>query len=141
MSAGYENLQLKITQLESIPIEVKNLEATIAELRKSQVPKSDNPAFSLRLQPTLELLSEREQRLADMDRQIEALRARLPQKQVDVTALQDEVTMLNTRKIKAVEGAQEARRRRADGGMTDELEERGRWLRVVEMGLRTMLEV
>ena len=141
MSAGYENLQLKIPQLESIPIEVENLEATIAELRQSQAPKSDNPAFSLPLQPTLELLSEREQRLADMDRQIEALRAGLPQKQVDVSALQDEVTMLNTRKIKAVEGAQEARRRRADGGMTDELEERGRWLRGVEMGLRTMLEV
>jgi len=46
------------------------------------------------------------------------------------------------RKMKAVQEAQEARRRRQDGaGIGDELEERGRWLRGVETGLRKMLEV
>lgn len=77
----------------------------------------------------------------DLDRQIEALRASLPHKRDEVTALQDEVSILNTKKIRAVEEAKEARRRRENGGMGDELDERGRWLRGVESGLRTMLEV
>lgn len=64
----------------------------------------------------------------------------MPGKQAQVEQLQDEVSMANTRKIKAVEEAKEARKRRENGGMGDELEERGRWLRGVETGLRTMLE-
>ncbi len=93
------------------------------------------------LQPTLDLLKEREEHLAGLDRQIEALRAALPHKQNEVAALQDEVSILNTRKIKAVEEAKEARRRRENGGMGDEIDERGRWLRGVDSSLRTMLEV
>ena len=93
------------------------------------------------LQPTLELLNEREEQLMDLDRQIEALRTTLPHKRDEVAALQDEVSILNTRKIKAVEEAKEARTRRENGGAGDELDERGRWLRGVEGGLRTMLEV
>jgi len=58
-----------------------------------------------------------------------------------VSALQDEVSILNAKKIRAVEEAMEARRGRENGGMVDELEDRGRWLRGVEAGLRTMLEV
>ncbi len=76
-----------------------------------------------------------------MDRQIETLRAALPHKQAQVAALQDEVSILNAKKISAVQGAQDARRRREVGGLEDELEERGRWLRGVEAGLRGMLEV
>lgn len=93
------------------------------------------------LQPTLELLNEREAQLSDLDRQIEALRATLPHKKDEVAALQDQVSILNAKKIRAVEEAQEARRRRENGGTGDELEDRGRWLRGVESGLRTMLEV
>lgn len=93
------------------------------------------------LQPTLDLLNEREEQLADLDRQIEALRAALPLKREEIAALQDEVSILNTKKIRAVEEAKEARRRRENGGMGDDLDERGRWLRGVEGGLRTMLEV
>ena len=55
--------------------------------------------------------------------------------------LQDEVSLVNTRKIKAVQEAQEARRRREKGGMGDELEEKGRWLRGVEVGLKSMVGV
>lgn len=65
----------------------------------------------------------------------------MPGKQAQVEQLQDEVSMANTRKIKAMEEAKEARRRRENGGMGDELEERGRWIRGAETGLKTMLEV
>lgn len=93
------------------------------------------------LQPTLDLLSQRNDQLAAIDRQIEALREVIPHKQIEVMALQDEVSILNAKKIKAVEAAKEARRRRENGGMGDELEERGRWLRGVVSSLRSMLEV
>ncbi|KAK3711845.1 hypothetical protein LTR37_009363 [Vermiconidia calcicola] len=142
LASRYDNIQLQKTQLESLPNGIANLEATIAVLRQSQGPRSDNPSLSLPLQPTLTLLGEREEQLADMDRQIEALQAALPHKQVQVTAMQDEVSILNAKKIRAVDEAREARRRRAKGGgVGDELEERGRWLRGVEAGLRGMLEV
>ena len=140
MFAGYENVQLQTAQLENLPSEIANLEETIAHLQQSSAPKSDNPALTLPLRPTLELLSEREDELASINSQIEALHAALPGKRAQVEQLQDEVNMANTRKIKAVEEAKEARRRRENGGMGDELEERGRWLRGVETGLRTMLE-
>jgi predicted RNase H-like nuclease (RuvC/YqgF family) len=97
--------------------------------------------MAMPLQPTLELLEEREAQLESIDRQIESLRAALPHKQAQVSALQDEVSILNAKKIRAVGEAKEARRRREVGGMEDELEEKGRWLRSVEAGLRTMLEV
>lgn len=137
---GYESIQLQTTQLQTLPSEIANLEATITRLRDSSAPKSDNPALSLPLQPTLELLSEREDELASIDAQIEALQSAMPSKEAHVEQLRDEVTMANTRKIKAVDEAKDASRRRENGGMGDELEERGRWLRGAETGLRTMLE-
>ena len=103
--------------------------------------KSSDPLLSMPLQPTLDLLNEREDQLMDIDRQIQALRESPPHKRNEVAALQDEVAILNTKKIKAVEEAKEARRRRENGGIGDELDERGRWLRGVDSGLRTMLEV
>lgn len=139
---GYENIQLQTTQLENLPQEISNLESTISALRQSQPQQSANPHLSLPLQPTLKLLSDREKQLADLDTQIRLLQTALPQKQNEVAALQDEVSILNAKKIKAVEEAKEARRRREGGaGESDEIEERGRWLRAVEGGLKTMLEV
>lgn len=138
---GYENIHLQTTQLESLPSEIANLEATIAQLRQTTTPKSSDPALALPLQPTLELLSEREDELASIDAQIEALQAAMPGKQAQVEQLRDEADMANARKIKAVEEAMEARKRRENGGTGDELEEKGRWLRGVESGLRTMLQV
>ena len=130
-----------MTQLSALPTSIANLESTIAQLQQSQAPKSGNPQLSMPLQPTLQLLNEREEHLMDLDQQIEALRASLPHKRDEIVNLQDQVSILNTRKIKAVEEAKEARRRRENGGMGDELDERGRWLRGVESALRSMLEV
>ncbi len=140
-TAGYESIQLQTTQLESLPEEIAKLESTIATLRESRGARSDDPALNMPLQPTLDLLDEREAESDSLDRQIESLRATLPHKQAQVSALQEEVSILNAKKIRAVQEAQEARKRRDNGGIGDELEEQGRWLRSVEAGLRTMLEV
>ena len=134
-------MQIQTAQLDSLPAEIEGLQQTISELQSAQQPRSSNPLLSLPLQPTLDLLSEREQQLADLDEQISALRSALPAKKQQVEQLRDELAPLQTRKIKAVQEAQDARRRRENGGLGDELEEKGRWLRGVEAGLRGMLGV
>ncbi|KAK0367054.1 hypothetical protein LTR91_013913 [Friedmanniomyces endolithicus] len=138
----YENIQLQSAQLEALPAEIGYLQKTISTLQAQQEPTSSNPALSLPLQPTLDLLADREQQLFDLDHQIALLRAAIPAKRDEVENLKDELVPLQMRKMKAVQEAQEARRRRQDGAeIGDELEERGRWLRGVETGLRRMLEV
>lgn len=139
---GYEAIQLQSAQLEALPAEIEHLQETINKLKAQQQPTSSNPLLSLPLQPTLDLLAEREDQLSDVDRQIVALQAAMPGRKHEIEMLQDELAPLQMRKIKAVQEAQEARRRRQDGsGVGDDLEERGRWLRGVEAGLRGMLEV
>jgi hypothetical protein len=49
---------------------------------------------------------------------------------------------LESKKLGSIAGAREARRRKEEGaGGGDDLEERGRWWRGVEMGLRELLDV
>jgi hypothetical protein len=48
---------------------------------------------------------------------------------------------LEARKNGAVQSANEAKKGKENGGMGDELEERGRWLKSVDSGLKAMLEV
>lgn len=127
--------------MESLPDEISHLESTIAELRASQQPKSSNPSLNLPLQPTLSLLSQKEQELADLDRQIANMRRVLPEKKRSVAALEADLSPLEARKNGAVQSAKEAKRGRENGGLGDELEERGRWLKAVDGGLRFMLEV
>ncbi|KAK5131262.1 hypothetical protein LTR08_001167 [Meristemomyces frigidus] len=140
LAQRYETIQLQSAQLEALPSEIDNLQTTIASLQQTQEPQSSNPSLALPLQPTLELLTTREQQLSDLDQQIAQLQAELPAKRQEVQQLQDELAPLQMRKIKAVQEAQEARRRRANGGLGDELEEKGRWLRGVDSGLRAMLQ-
>ncbi|KAK5112435.1 hypothetical protein LTR85_011544 [Meristemomyces frigidus] len=137
----YDAIQVQTVQLETLPAEIENLQSTISALQDAQEPKSSNPSLAMPLQPTLKLLAEREQQLSDIDRQIVALQAALPAKRQEVERLQDELAPLQMRKINAVQEAKQARRRREDGGLGDELEEKGRWLRSVDSGLRAMLEV
>jgi len=144
LAQRYEVVQLQTAQLEALPAEIEGLQETISSLQAQQAPTSSNPALALPLQPTLDLLAERELHLSDLDQQIAALRAAMPAKKREVEELQDELAPLQLRKIKAVQEAQDAQRRRREdglGGDGDELEEKGRWLRGVETGLRSMLEV
>ena len=87
------------------------------------------------------MLSKKEQELADLDRQIAALKRALPEKKRAVADLEADLGPLEARKKGAVQSANEAKRGRENGGLGDELEERGRWLKGVDRGLRSMLEV
>lgn len=141
MRAGYEEIGLQTAQLEGLPEEIAQLETKLVALRASQQPKSSNPSLNLPLQPTLSLLSNKEQELADLDRQIANLQRVLPEKKRAVAALEADLGPLEARKNNAVQNAAEAKRGRENGGLGDELEERGRWLKGVDSGLKAMLEV
>ena len=97
--------------------------------------------MNLSLPSTRDRLRERHQELTNVDLEIERLQAALPAKRAEVQRLQDELAPIQMRKIRAVEEAKDARRRREEGGMADELEEKARWLRGVKSSLRAMLEV
>lgn len=93
------------------------------------------------LEATLDLLQQKDAELDSVRRQIASLRAGLPDKQAQVRTLEEQVSRLHEKKVRAVEEAQEAKRRREVGGVGDEMDEMGRWLRGVESGLKTMLDV
>lgn len=143
LAQRYEQIQLRTSQLESLPSDIAELEQVISRLKDVQEPKSEDAELSLPLQPTMDLLRQREQELQSVDLEIARLQAALPAKKAEVSRLQDELAPIQMRKIKAVEEAKEARRRREGGGNgeADELEEKGRWLRGVEGSLKAMLEV
>ncbi|KAH7078505.1 hypothetical protein FB567DRAFT_631837 [Paraphoma chrysanthemicola] len=142
LSLRYEGLQLRTQQLASLPTEIEGLEATIEQLKQEQTPTSDNPELSLPLPETTKILSEREAELAALDAQIASLQAAIPNRNRELEKLERELKPLETQKNGTVAAAKEARRRREEGGgIGDELEERGRWLRASEKALKEMLEV
>ena len=77
-----------------------------------------------------------------LNAQIASLQADLPRKTRDLERLENEIRPLGVQRSDLVSRAMEARRRKVDGGgMGDEVELQGRWLRAVEGGLRGLLEV
>lgn len=142
LSLRYEGLQLRTQQLEALPVEIEGLEASIEQLKQEQTPTSDNPELSLPLPETNKILSDREAELAALNAQIASLQATLPNRTRELEKLERELKPLETQKNGTVAAAKEARRRKEEGGgIGDELEERGRWLRASEKALKEMLEV
>ncbi|KAF2146354.1 uncharacterized protein K452DRAFT_214346, partial [Aplosporella prunicola CBS 121167] len=143
LSKRYETIQLRTTQLTTLPERIATLETAISTLRATQAPHPTNPALSLPLPETLSALNERQAELAALDKQLAGLQAAVPRKTRELERLEAELKPLEMQRKGTVAAAQEARRRREAGeaGMGDGLEERGRWLTAVEGGLRGMLEV
>ncbi|KAF1945127.1 hypothetical protein EJ02DRAFT_339678 [Clathrospora elynae] len=142
LALRYEGLKLRTQQLESLPTEIDGLEASIKQLKQDQTPASDNPELALPLPETQRVLSEREAELAALKARIASLQASMPNRTRELEKLERELRPLETQKQGTVAAAKEARRRKEEGGgIGDELEERGRWLRASEKALTEMLEV
>lgn len=142
LAMRYEGVQLRTQQLESLPTEISGLEASIEQLKHEQTPASANPELALPLPETQRVLSEREAELAALNVQIATLQATIPNRSRDLEKLERELRPLETQKQGTVAAAKEAQRRKEEGGgIGDELEERGRWLRASEKALKEMLEV
>jgi len=80
-----------------------------------------------------------------LNRELENLKAALPRKTRELERLEAELGPLEARRSTSMASAREARRRKegsvGDGGGGDDLEERGKWLRSVETGVKEMLGV
>lgn len=140
---GYETIQLQVNQLESLPVDIANLESTLQVLRETQLPTSKDASLNLPLPATLSLLSTREAELAELKAQLRALESALPRKTRELERLENELKPLELQRQGVTAAAKEARRRKEEAlnGKGDELEARGRWWRGVEAGLKAMLEV
>lgn len=136
--ARWDGVREARVRLQDLPAEIDGLRERIEELQAAQPSASDDPQLAMPLQPTQELLAEREAQLAAIDREIESLERAVPAKKAALARLQEELQPLQVRKMGAVQAVKEAKRARGQNG---EDEVMGRWLRGVEGGLRGMLEV
>ena len=138
----YEMVQRQTSQLASLPAALEELEATIATLKTSQEPRSDDPELNLSLPATNALVRSRQAEMKSLDAQIAELQELVPARKREVADLESEVGDIEVRKRKAIEQAMEARRKRGGMGQgADDLDLRGRWMKSNEMALRAMLEI
>lgn len=142
LSQRYEAITLQTTQLSELPAQIVDLTASIAQLQEQQAPAL-NPGLGLGLEKTRALVLEREAESRELDRQLEVLRQTVPRKEREVERLRGELGPLEVKRMGSQAAAKEARRRKEEalGGGGDDLEERGRWWRGVEGGLKRMLDV
>jgi chromosome segregation ATPase len=138
----YENIQMETTQLQELPAKIGALQTSVEELKAAQQPGS-NPTLNLPLEKTLALVEERERERAELDRQLEQLQVMVPRKTRELERLSAELQPLEVKRLGSTASAREAKRRKEEalGGVGDDLEERGRWWRGVESGLKGMLGV
>lgn len=141
--SGHETIQLQTSQLESLPTTIDNLETTIQFLRDSQPTPPTDKSLSLPLPATLSLLSNRESELAELNAEVRSLENAISRKTSQLEKLSNELKPLEVQKKGVTAAATEARRRREEAltGHGDDLEDRGRWWRAVDAGLKGMLEV
>jgi len=138
----YQTIQLQTTQLRELPEKIEGLQIRIDELKASQQPGS-SPTLNMPLEKTLTLVEERERERAELDRQLEQLQVMVPRKTRELERLNAELQPLEAKRLGSTSSAKEAKRRKEEalGGVGDDLEERGRWWRGVETGLKGMLGV
>ena len=142
LSRRHEGLATQTVQLREVPAKIAELEEGIGRLRAAHAA-GDNPALALPLGRTLEIVDERKAERAQLDRELEQLRARLPRKKKELERLAAEVQTLEAKRQTSSAAAREARRRKENalGGVEDDLEERGRWWRSSELVLKQALDI
>ncbi|KAL4781817.1 hypothetical protein BJX76DRAFT_334519 [Aspergillus varians] len=141
LATRYKNIQLRMTQLATLPESIENLESTIAALRTKQIADSDSSSSqNLPLPATLSLLAERESELAALNRQLAAAQNTLPRKTREAETMERELSILERRKSEAIMQAREAQRKKQEGE-SDGLEEAGRWYRSAEEALKKLVGV
>ncbi|KAL3436726.1 hypothetical protein BDV09DRAFT_164240 [Aspergillus tetrazonus] len=141
LATRYNNVQLQMTQLATLPESIENLESTIAALRAKQIANSETSSSqNLPLPATLSLLAKREAELAALNRQIAAAQNTLPRKTREAETMERELGILERRKSEAIMQAREAQRKKQEGE-SDGLEEAGRWYRSAEEALKKLVGV
>jgi DNA repair exonuclease SbcCD ATPase subunit len=142
LSRKHEAIKLQTSQLKDLPEKIDYLQNSIAELKAAQAP-GPSVNFSLPLDKTMALVEDKEKESAELDRTLEKLQAELPRKMRGLERLEAELQPLEVKRLGTTALAREAKRRKEDalGGSGDNMEERGRWWRGVESGLKVLLDV
>jgi chromosome segregation ATPase len=142
LSRKHESIQLQTTQLQELPGKIEELQASIQSLKEAQAP-GPNPLLNMSLEKTRAMIEEKDRESAELDNELERLQAALPIKTRELERLEAELQPLEVRRLGSAASAREAQRRKeqALNGAGDDLEERGRWWRGVEGGLKGMLGV
>ncbi|OTA58624.1 hypothetical protein K449DRAFT_385607 [Hypoxylon sp. EC38] len=144
LSKRYEKVKIETIRLEELPGRIRELENAIAELKEMQAAgSSPNPELNLPLTKTVDLVESKKRRRAELDRHLEQLQSQVPRKKKELDRLRAELQPLEMKRQNSMAAAKEARRRKeaALGGVQDDLEERGRWFRAAEAGLKQALEL
>ncbi|KAI0438457.1 hypothetical protein F4803DRAFT_534921 [Xylaria telfairii] len=144
LSRKYEKVKTETARLEELPDKLAELESVVVQLRTAQASELNaNPEFNLPLAKTLGLVAAKKRERDELDRQLEQLQSQVPRKKKELERLHAELQPLETKRQNSMAAAKEARRRKeaALGGVEDDLEERGRWYRAAETGLKQMLEI
>lgn len=138
----WERVKEETVLLETLPTQLEELEATIKELRDKERPH-DNPLMNLSLEKTVEMVKEKEKEKEELERELRALENALPKKTKELERAEAEVQTIEVKRTSITASAKEAKKRKLAmlGGAGDDLEERGRWWRGVDIGLRGMLGV
>ncbi|KAI1169587.1 hypothetical protein F4777DRAFT_203049 [Nemania sp. FL0916] len=144
LSERYERVKVETVKLEELPGKLSELENVVRELKAGREESlHPNPELNMPLAKTVDLLEARKRERDDLDRQLAQLQSQVPRKQKELERLHAELQPLETKRQNSTAAAKEARRRKeaALGGVEDDLEERGRWYRSAETGLKEMLEI
>ncbi|KAI1498409.1 hypothetical protein F5X99DRAFT_393769 [Biscogniauxia marginata] len=144
LSKKYERVKLETVKLDELPGKISDLEEAVAQLKETQEKAlNPNPELNLPLGKTTDLVEAKKRQRAELDRQLEQLQSQVPRKKKELERLHAEMQPLETKRQNSTAAAKEARRRKeaALGGVEDDLEERGRWFRAAETGLKQMLEI
>ena len=142
LARKYEAIQLQTTQLQELPDKIEQLQSSIDRLKASQDPGS-HPTLNLPLEKTWALAEERGKERVELDRQLEHLKTMVPRKTKELERLNAELQHIEAKRLASTASAREAKRRKDEalGGAGDDLEDRGRWWRGVDSGLRGMLGI
>ena len=144
LSKKYENIQLETSQLQELPDKCAELQAQVKELRAQQdQPEGSDPNLHLPLGRTQDLITKRKMEQQELDRELEALRSKVPRKMKEAERLQHELQPLETKRQNSMAAAKEAQRRKEAslGGAADDLEQRARWWKANEAVLKQLLDI
>ncbi|KAG5993561.1 hypothetical protein E4U52_001844 [Claviceps spartinae] len=143
LSQRYESIQLDTIKLREIPARSEELRERIDGLRALQENADADPSLNLPLAKTLRLVDRRKAEQQELERELEALEAKVPRKRKEAERLQAELGPLEVKLHTSSVAAREAQRRKeaALGGVADDLEQRARWWRASEDVLRQVLEL
>ncbi|KAG6024521.1 hypothetical protein E4U40_003255 [Claviceps sp. LM458 group G5] len=143
LSQRYESIQLDTIKLQEIPARSEQLRERIDGLRVLQENADADPSLNLPLAKTLCLVDRRKAEQQELERELEALQAKVPRKRKEAERLRAELGPLEAKLHTSSVAAREAQRRKeaALGGVADDLEQRARWWRASEDVLRQVLEL